>query len=368
MRVLLTGGGTGGHIYPALAVAVELERMQPGLEILYVGTARGLEADLVPRAGVPFRTISSGGLLGKSPLEMTRGIWRASRGFWESLSLLRQFRPGVVLGTGGYVSGPMMLAALISRVPSFLQEQNVFPGLTNRLLARFVAGVFVPFPEARGNFPAGSRLLVTGNPVRRQVVERGRAEARQALGISPEKKTVYILGGSRGARRVVLAALEVIPLLARRPDVHILFSTGREYYEHVSQQLALEEGKSANVDVRPFFYDAENALAAAEVVVGRAGAMTIAEVTARGIPAILIPSPNVANDHQTKNAAMMEKRGAARVIREAELSAPALLLALEEILDQPAVQREMATNSQKIGRPKAATAIARRLLQAARRG
>lgn len=366
LRVLLTGGGTGGHIYPALAVAEELKRIDPGVEILYVGTARGLEADIVPRAGLPFRVVSSAGLLGKSPLRVLTGLARAGKGFWEAMAILGEFRPQVVLGTGGYVSGPVVLAALFRRIPSFLQEQNVFPGFTNRVLSRYVAGVFVPFAEARRHFPATARLFITGNPVRRQVLERGRGEAQRALGLSPQRKTVYIVGGSRGAKRVVQAALTILPELARRPDVQVLFSTGAEYFPEVAEKWG--EGAAPNkVICRPFFYDAENALAAADVVVGRAGAMTIAEITARGLPAVLIPSPNVANDHQTKNAALLAEKGAALVLPEAELSGPRLLDALSALLDQPDRYHKMAEQSRKMGRPDAAATIARRLLEAARR-
>ncbi|HEY8489265.1 MAG TPA: undecaprenyldiphospho-muramoylpentapeptide beta-N-acetylglucosaminyltransferase, partial [Thermaerobacter sp.] len=299
MRVLLTGGGTGGHIYPALAIAVELKRRVPGCEMLYVGTREGLESRIVPRAGLAFATISARGLMRKGPRELVAGILALSRGLIQADRIVARFRPDVVVGTGGYVAAPVALAAVRRRVPVVIQEQNAVPGATNRLLARWAQAVCVPFAEAARFFPEGARVVVTGNPVRPEIVAARREEARARLGLDGTEPVVLVTGGSRGAERVNRAALELAVAVAGWARGVLLWASGERYHGEMAAGLArrlAEVGCDPGPRVRlfPYIDDMPTAYAAADLYIGRAGATTLAEITARGLPAVLVPSPHVA--------------------------------------------------------------------------
>lgn len=356
MRILLTGGGTGGHIYPALAIARGLKERLPEAELLYVGSCNGLEVELIPREGIPLATIDVRGLLGKSPGRKVSGVARAALACIQSLRILRRFRPRVVVGTGGYVCGPVVLMAMAMHIPTALQEQNVFPGSTNRFLARWADLVFVPFQEASRYFPRGARLVVSGNPVRREILEVRREEGAHAVGLDPGRPIVLVFSGSRGARSINRAMLEVIESRGTRLPAQLLYITGREYYSWVKERLrdmGIDVEKAGNITIRPYLYNMEHALAAADLVVSRAGAMTLAEITARGLPAVLIPSPHVANNHQEYNARLLESKGAAVLISDREVSGERLVQAIASLLANPARLRDMAAASKEAGKPDA---------------
>lgn len=372
LRLLLTGGGTGGHIYPALSIAAGVRQRVPGAEILFVGTAEGLEARLVPRAGLPFEAIPARGLAGKGPLVAAGGLAALARGAWRAVRLLRRFRPHVVVGTGGYVSGPVVAAAVLLRIPVALQEQNAFPGATNRLLSRFAGFVAAAYEESRRCFPRRARVVVTGNPVRPEVVRADRHQARRRLGVADAERLVVVFMGSRGSATVNRAMGEALVHLGGRPGLRLLYATGESHYEAVLADLrarGLEvmpgpgsgENRAAlagaNVEVRPYLHDMVTALAAADLVVARAGAMTLAEVTARGLPALLIPSPHVAHRHQDANARVLAARGAARVLAEEGLRGEELARAILELAESPALLARMAEASRQLGRPGAVEAI-----------
>ena len=367
LRIALTGGGTGGHIYPALAVARVLQE-EYRARLLYVGSRGSMEADLVPREGIAFRAITVSGLRGKSPAQVVLGTGRAMLAVGQALAILREFRPHTVLGTGGYVTGPVVLAALLCRTPAVLQEQNVVPGATNRWLSPFCHAVCVPYAACLVHFPSRARLVVTGNPVRPQVVARTREEGCRSLGLDPRRPTLLVLGGSRGARRVAQAALDALPAIrAAQPGVQVLIIAGRDYYPEARARLE-DTVASGDVRLEPYVYNMEDALAAADLVVGRAGAMTVAEVTARGLPAVLIPSPNVVGRHQDYNARQLEKEGAARVIPEERLDGQALAAAVNGILGDASLREAMAGNSRRLGKPDAARRVAEVVVGAARSG
>ncbi|HHT02125.1 MAG TPA: undecaprenyldiphospho-muramoylpentapeptide beta-N-acetylglucosaminyltransferase [Firmicutes bacterium] len=381
VRVLLTGGGTGGHVYPALTIGEGLRAHDPTCQLLYVGTETGLEAELAPRAGIPFAALRAQGLAGKSWPEKARGVAITAWGCLQAQSLLRRFRPHVVVGTGGYVSGPVLAAALWQRVPFVLQEQNAFPGATNRLLARYARYVFLPFETARHAFPPGVRTVMTGNPVRSVILTEERATAAQALGIDPQKDTILILGGSLGAGSIVTAALQALPLL-RDSAAQFILITGRGYFQQAKESLGIDyvisgnngarpgDGemlKSGNAVVCPYLHQMEKALAAADLVVCRAGGMTLAEVTARGLPAIIIPSPNVANDHQRHNALAVAGAGGAIILEDRQLHGALLADTLRRLLADPERREKMAGASRSVGRPQALRKIVALTLRAARR-
>lgn len=366
-RVALAGGGTGGHIYPALAIADGLRGSRPGTSLVYLGTARGLEADLVPRAGIPFFPISGGGVVGKSPLAAARGMLALARGTVQAASILRRFSPHVVVGTGGYASVPAAAAAVLLRVPLVIQEQNVYPGVSNRLLARFAREVYVPAETTRRYLPCPERALVTGNPVRPELLAGRRDEAAARLGFDPRRPVLAVFGGSRGARAINRAAATALPALAGR-GIQSLWVTGEAYHGEALAALrgaGIQPASSGNIRVEPYLHGMADALAVADLVVARAGAMTLAEVTARGVPAILVPSPNVAFDHQRHNARRLERAGAALVIAEQGLDGGRLAESAASLLGDPAALRSMAENSRRLGRPDALVAIVERILAVA---
>lgn len=369
MRVLITGGGTGGHINPALAIARALREREPGLELLYVGTRAGLEADLVPREGIPFRTITVSGIVRKSPAQAVAGLFRAGKGLLEAIAIVRAFRPDVVVGTGGYVSGPVMLAAVLCGIPTLLQEQNAFPGVTNRLLSRFVSRVALAFEDAAKYLSPRSRPFVTGNPVRREILTAEREASARELGLDPRKRTILVTSGSRGAGCFVEAVPELAAAVAGRPDLQLIWGTGKQYFEAAQRELTRRGlmPLPGSILLLPYIYRQDLAMAASDLAVVRAGALTLAELTARGLPAIIIPSPNVTHDHQVKNARVLAGAGAAEVIREQDLTGQRLTEKVLAIVDSPARLREMAARSAALGRPNAAADIAAAVLALARR-
>lgn len=369
MRLIVSGGGTGGHIYPALAVAGAVRELEPGSEVLYVGTADGLEAAIVPKEGLAFRAIPSRGLIGKGPLGAPAAGLAAVRGVSAARRIVRSFRPDAILGTGGYVSGPVALAALLCRVPLVIHEQNAFPGVTNRLAARWAAAVAVPFADARLHFPPEARVVVAGNPVRRAVLETSPEEGRRVLGLAPGGRVLYLVGGSRGARVLNEAVVAALPGWLQRPEVRVVFATGERYYADTVKALERKD-LSLRGDGRlvlvAYLERADAALAAADLIVTRAGGTTLAEVTARGVPAVIVPSPNVTHNHQEYNARVLARAGAARVILEADLTGPVLEKEVADLLRQPELLARMRQASLGLGRPEAAADIARLLFRAAR--
>ena len=359
MKVVLSGGGTGGHIYPALTIGEELCRLRPGTELLYIGTASGLEADLVPKAGIPFTTVASRGLNRKNLLASMQAAATALGGVWQSIRLLRQFQPQVVVGTGGYVCGPVLLAAFLLGIPTLIQEQNAIAGITNRLLSHVVDGVALGYAEASSRFSSRCCQVVTGNPVRREVLTAQREESLQKLGLSRSCKTLLVAGGSRGARSINQAMLEVHAALAAREDVQVLHITGKNEYNNVVDELrrrGLDE--APRLFVRPYLHEMPAALAAADLAVFRAGALGIAELTVRGIPAILVPYPYAAENHQEWNARVLANAGAAKVLGDAQLEQGLLRENVLTLLDDSQQLAAMAEASRALGRPQAARDIA----------
>ena len=364
MRVVLTGGGTGGHIYPALAVAREISRQMPQAAFLYIGSKKGLEAKLVPREGIPFQSVEISGLKRKLTLENVKTLWNFWRAVQNSKQMLREFKPDVVIGTGGYVCGPVVYAAAKLGIPTMIHEQNVVPGLTNKFLARSVSRVAVCFEESLSLFPAFKTVL-TGNPRATEVKHGNKQAGRDFLGIDADKRIVLIIGGSRGARAINEAVLSVIPQLGALEHTHVVYVTGEVHYQVIADELRKKTPLPENITVLPFVHNMPDLLAATHVLVGRAGASTLAEITALGVPAILIPSPYVTNNHQEKNARGLERAHAARVIVERDLTGERLLSVLSELLHDPNEWEEMRKGSLSLGMPDAAAEIVRHLQEIA---
>ncbi|HOB22567.1 MAG: undecaprenyldiphospho-muramoylpentapeptide beta-N-acetylglucosaminyltransferase [Firmicutes bacterium] len=354
MRILFASGGTGGHIYPGLTLAKEL-LARGEHEVLFVGTKRGLEGELVRREGYPLRFIQSapltGGLLkkGASLFQITRGVFEAKR-------LLSEFKPHVVVGTGGYACGPVVLAAHFAKVPVLLQEQNALPGKTNKILSRFAQIVAVGYEESRKYFPerVQGKLIHTGNPIRREIIE---AEPK------PRGKTrILLLGASQGARRLNQAAVSLYEL-AGQGRIELLHQSGPKLFGEARGQLekaarsmggeVKEQGDGVawrGVQLYPYLYDMPKAYSEADLVITRCGAISLAEITALGLPAILVPYPHAAGDHQTYNARALADRGAGILIKDEELTPQRLAQEVAKLLDSPDVLSQMAAKSRQLGK------------------
>lgn len=356
MRLLVTGGGTGGHIYPALAIARGIKEDQPQADILYVGTKAGMEADIVPREGFAFQTVTVEGLPRKISVQALTTLLKTCKGCAEAWRILKAFKPSIVVGTGGYVCGPVVLIARLLGIPTLIHEQNAYPGITNRLLARVVKKVAVTFPESRKYFPARADVTVTGLPVRPEILLARRDEAVNALGLDKDKFTVLAVGGSRGARSINKAMVEIIRRAVNRQELQIIHITGQLGFEETVADLqaaGIDMGNNGNITVKPYLYNMDQALAAADLVVCRAGATTIAEITVRGLPAILIPYPHASDNHQEYNARALADNGAARMILDRDLNGEKLWDTVRELYQNGAGLASMRKNAQKLGKPDA---------------
>ena len=362
MRFLLAGGGTGGHIYPAMAIAGALTKRRPGSEVLFCGTAAGLETELIPAAGYPLRLLSVRGFRRRLGLDTLRSVWAAVQGLWEANKLIREYKPDAVIGTGGYVCGPVLLAAWLHGIPAYLQEQNAMPGVTNRLLARFVRAAYLGYEEGRPFFAAALAVEWTGNPLR--ALNGGeKAAALAKLGLDADKKTVLITGGSRGARSINRAIVAAFKQLTADRQVQFLHVTGRDEYD-ATQKLLLEQGLAAcpAFHVRPYLHDMPVALQAADLVVCRAGAIALAEVAAVGLPAVLIPYPFATGNHQEANARAFEKRGAAVVVLDKDLTGAKLADLVLPLAHDAEKLQAMQQAAKTLAKPAAADDIADHLL------
>lgn len=353
-RIMVAGGGTGGHLFPGLAVVEELRRRVPGLEVKFVGTARGIEARILPGRGEVLELLKVTPLKGQGMGPRFKSFARIPTAMKEAASLMREFDPDLVLGVGGYASGPVLLSASLSGRPTALLEQNAQVGLTNRLLARFVDRAYITFQETEGVFGKNKSRL-TGNPVRHEFVEHARRAIADPEGFESRARTVLVLGGSQGARKlneVVPRALAQAGLAHR--DVEVVHQTGESMRDEVEETYR-ELGIRARVVT--FIDEIARAYSNAALVVARAGATTLAELCAIGRPSILIPFPFAADDHQAKNAKALEEQNASICIRESELEADALGALIGDLLDDPARRQALAGAARDHGRPDAAAAI-----------
>ena len=358
MKALIAGGGTGGHVYPGIAVAEELRRRDPAHEVLFVGGRRGLEAIAVPEAGFRIRFILTRGLPRRAWWRWPGAILANLVGFVQALWVVATERPDVVLGTGGYVSGPVVTAAWLLRRPLLLQEQNSIPGLANRWLGRIADEVHLSFLEARSYFARKDNLKVTGNPVRAHILSGDRASAIEEFGLVHGRPTVFVFGGSRGAHRINEAAIDAMRRLKGRVDVQFILQTGRDDHDWARQVVADEQLPAR---VLPYLQRIHQAYAAAELVVCRSGAMTLAEIAACGTPAILVPYPHAAHDHQVENARNLVDRGAAAMILDRELTGERLAKEIAHWLADRSGLSRMSANARLFARPDAAERLARSL-------
>jgi len=357
MRVVIAGGGTGGHLYPGIAVARELLSRRPDAAISFAGTARGLEARVIPREGFALDLIRSGGLKGKSIADRARGASLLPASLIDAWRLVSARRPDLVIGVGGYSSGPVVLTAALRRIPTMLLEQNAVPGLTNRLLARVVDAAAVTFDTTTTFF--GSKAFVSGNPVRPEFLGGPREES--ALDDQATVARVLVFGGSQGAHAINVAMVEAAAeLAASSAHLRVTHQTGERDVEMVR---AAYRTAGLQADVEPFLYDMGRQLGSADVIVCRAGATTLAEITAAGKAAILIPLPTATDDHQRKNAEALAATSAAEVLFQRDLTGAALAERILALTSDRARRERMAQAARALAKPDAARAIVDRALQ-----
>ena len=345
MRIVFAGGGTGGHLFPGLAVAREFQRRDGQTEILFIGTEQGIEYRVLPKEGFKLKTLKVKGMKGRGMRGLLDALYGVPAGLCRSLAILRGFRPDCVIGLGGYASGPVLLAAKLKRVRCVIMEQNLRPGFTNKMLARWVDQVFTAYRESEVYF-AGARVLETGNPVRwTQVPQVKRSE----------KFSLLIFGGSAGARRINYAVLDALKLLDDLKDaIVIMHQTGELDYDAIKQAYG---SLPFEATVTPFIEQMDRAYAGADLVLCRAGAMTIAELTVFGKAAILVPYPYAIYDHQRGNAESLQERGAAAMILDQELTGEVLATRIRGYLLDRSRLEKMASASRALGRPEAAARI-----------
>lgn len=351
MRILVTGGGTGGHIYPALAFIRYVQKIQPDSEFLYVGTHRGLENKIVPETGISFKTIKIQGFKRKLSLDNIKTVQLFLESIKRSKEILREFKPDVVIGTGGYVSGSVVYAAARMKIPTIVHEQNSVPGMTNKFLSRFADRVGICFPDAAQYFPESKTVLV-GNPRAQEVVTSGKSEVLEQYGLLPDIPTVLIFGGSQGALKINQAVIQALPKFSQK-DYQVLYASGDRYYNEIKEKFDVEK-INRNLSLQPYIKNMTDVMANVDLLIGRAGATSIAELTALGLPAILIPSPYVTNDHQTKNAQSLVNAGAIKMIPDADLTGESLIDAVDEIMNDSEKREAMAKASRQEGIPDAA--------------
>ncbi|MBJ2173682.1 undecaprenyldiphospho-muramoylpentapeptide beta-N-acetylglucosaminyltransferase [Aureibaculum sp. A20] len=351
VNILISGGGTGGHIYPAIAIANELKKRNVNAKFLFVGAKDRMEMEKVPQAGYEIKGLWITGLQRKLTLKNMAFPFKLISSLWNARKIIRKFKPDVVIGTGGFASGPTLKMAQSKGVPTLVQEQNSYPGITNKLLGKKVNTICVAYDGLERFFPK-DKIVKTGNPVRQDLIEvsDNRVEAQDYFKISKDKKTLLILGGSLGARAINQLIEKNIEWLVKQ-EVQVLWQSGKLYYQEYKKYRNLE-----GVEVLEFINRMDYAYAAADVIISRAGASSISELCIVGKPVIFIPSPNVSEDHQTKNALAVVEKNAAILLKQSELDG--FVSVFEGLLHDDYKQQELSENIKKLALPKATEHIA----------
>jgi UDP-N-acetylglucosamine--N-acetylmuramyl-(pentapeptide) pyrophosphoryl-undecaprenol N-acetylglucosamine transferase len=342
-RVVIAGGGTGGHLYPGIALATALKNHDDAMDITFVGTRQGIESRILPREGWPLKTIHSGGLLGKKGFSRLRSWIKIPAGILQSLAFLLQKRPGLVVGVGGYVSGPLVLSAWILRIPILIQEQNAVPGITNKWLGKIADKIAVSFKESKKYFPE-NKVVETGNLIR----EAFCAPRKDATPPPSDPFNILVLGGSQGAHSINRGMVEAIDFLAGNKDrFHITHQTGESDCDWVKSQY---DEKNISADVQAFIHDMAEQYHQASLIVCRAGASTLAEITACGKMAVLVPYPHATHNHQEHNARVLETAGAGEIILDKDVSGERLAQIIMQAYEHPEKRREMENNCYALGK------------------
>ncbi len=346
LRVIVSGGGTGGHIFPAVSIANAIKAEYPDAEILFVGAEGRMEMQRVPAAGYKIIGLPIAGFDRKNLLKNVVVLYKIAKSQWKARKIIKEFRPHVVVGVGGYASGPTLKTAGQMGIPTLIQEQNSYAGVTNKLLAKSAKKICVAYDGMERFFPA-EKIIKTGNPVRQNLLDAKvtKAEATESFGLDPKKRTVLVIGGSLGARTVNESILQHIEDIRGEKGVQFIWQTGKYYSEEIHMALAKEDPVQ-NMKVTDFIANMDNAYAAADLVISRAGASSISELCLLKKPCILVPSPNVAEDHQTKNALALSTKGAAIFVKDSDARNELIPLALKTVVDDA----QLASLSENVGK------------------
>ena len=364
LRIIISGGGTGGHIFPAVSIANAIKEQCPDAKILFVGAEGRMEMQRVPDAGYEIIGLPVAGFDRKHLWKNVSVIIKLIRSQWKARSIIKNFRPQAAVGVGGYASGPTLKMAGMMGVPTLIQEQNSYAGVTNKLLAKKAQKICVAYDGMEKFFPA-EKILMTGNPVRQNLLDHAlsREDAIRAFGLDPNKKTILILGGSLGARTINNTLIAGLPTLKKNNDIQFIWQTGKIYHQQVMEAIG-SAGSIPNLYVADFIKDMATAYSVADLVISRAGAGSISEFCLLSKPVILVPSPNVAEDHQTKNALALVNKGAAIYVKDAEAETKLLPAALETIADT-AKLKDLSDRIAKLALPDSATIIAKEVIKLA---
>ena len=357
LRIIISGGGTGGHIFPAVSIANEIKAKRPDAKILFVGAEGRMEMQRVPAAGYEIKGLPIAGFDRKNLLKNVPVLFKILKSRRLARRIVKDFRPQVAVGVGGYASGPTLNVAESMHIPTVLQEQNSYAGVTNKLLAKHASQICVAYEGMERFFPA-DKILLTGNPVRQNLLQSApaREDAVKTFGLVPRKKTVLIIGGSLGARTINESVLGHLTLIKQQNDVQFIWQTGKYYSEEINAELQ-RRGCPDNLLVKDFISDMAAAYAAADLVISRAGAGSISEFCLLGKPVILVPSPNVAEDHQTKNALALVQKSAALMVTDADARRALLPLAVNTVTDVLRLE-DLSRQICKWAKPNAASDIA----------
>ena len=358
MKIIITGGGTGGHIYTGISLARTFQKKDSKNEIIFVGTDHGMEAELIPREGFQFHALKVKGIRREICLESFYAIILFFVSLVTALKLIKKIKPDVVIGTGGYVSGSVALISSMSGIPTFIHEQNAIPGITNKFLSLTCRKVFISFSESKDYFWKKEKTVYLGNPVRENIWQGNKDELIRKTNLVDSKKTILVFGGSKGARTISHTFLDCLNMIDESHWGHwqIIIISGKDDYTLIKEKLVQSKFKE-NMHVFPYLYKIENAYDLADLVICRAGATTVAEITAKGLPAILIPYPYATGDHQLFNARLLQKKKAAVVITERELTEKRLAEEVSGFMEDEKKITIFTQNSRSVGNRKAAEDI-----------
>ena len=363
-RIIVSGGGTGGHIFPALSIADAIKRKYPAAKILFVGADNRMEMQRVPDAGYDIVGLPIAGFDRKNLLKNIKVLWLILKSQRMAKKIIKEFAPQVAVGVGGYASGPTLKMAASMNIPTLIQEQNSYAGVTNKILAKKAKVICVAYDGMERFFPH-EKIKLTGNPVRKSLIDMrsNRSEALRGMGIEEGKKCVLIVGGSLGARSINESIVAQLELIKANSDIQFVWQTGKLYFEEMKQRVATA-GKPENLTITDFVSNMADALSAADLVVSRAGAGSISEFALLGKAVILVPSPNVSEDHQTKNAMALVEKDAAIYVADANAKEELVAKAIETVRDESKIA-SLEENIEKMGRPNAAEEIAEEVMMLA---
>ena len=349
MRVIIAAAGTGGHINPGIAIANKIMKEEKDSEIIFIGTNRGLENDLVPRAGYELKTIDAYGLSKKLSIENIKKIYKTYKGIGEARKIVKEFRPDVVIGTGGYICGASILAAKKYKIPTILHESNAFPGKAVKMLSKKVDTVLVGFEEARKSLTKAKKVVVTGTPIKIKKIDftaNEKNKIMRSIGLDSSKPVVLLFGGSQGAKKLNDSMLEIIE--NRLNNYQIIWAAGPKQYEIIKEELQnkkIDIDRIKDIKILPYIYNMEEIMNVSDLIVARSGAMTVTEISNLGKPAIFIPLPNVSHNHQFYNAKVLQNVGAAKIVNDNELNGKVLNSSIEEIILKKDILKQMSASA-----------------------